>query len=118
MPLKRHETIGLLSMLAHNPQLMGRASEGLEAVLADDAKVLKANAKPAREVDARLYRDNRIFRHRLVVETPEARLLVDLEPDAVTQAMIEVVAIARVRDDPDGKLMDIPTLAAGPQGVG
>ena len=36
----------------------------------------------------------------------------------MTQAMIEVLPIARVRDDLDGKLMDISPLAVGLQGGG
>lgn len=84
MPLKRYETIGLLSVLAHNSQLMGGAGEGLEAILADNAKVLQANAEPTREVDAGLYRDDRTFRYRLVVETPKTWLLVNLEAHAMT----------------------------------
>lgn len=118
MPLKRYKAIGFPSVLAHNSQLMGRTGEGLEAILADDAKVLQANAEPTREVDAGLYRDDRTFRYRLVVETPKTWLLVNLEAHAVTQAMIEVLPIARVRDDLDGKLMDISPLAAGLQGDG
>ena len=86
-------------------------------VLGDDHEVLDAHATDAGQVDARL--DG----HDMARDEPrpagpcKPRRLVDVEPDAVPEAMAEVVAVARGGDDVAGDRVDLATGRARLDGV-
>ena len=69
------------------------------AVLGDDDEVLDPDAEAAGDVDAGLDRDDVAGAEHVVGALAEARRLVDLEADAVAEAVAELVAVAAVADD-------------------
>ena len=76
------------------------------AVLGDDDHILNAHAALAGDVDARLHRDDHARRADRVVESREARPLVDLEADAVAEAVAERARVRRL-DDVARDLVDV-----------
>ena len=83
---------------ADDPQILRERAEIAVAVLGDDDEVLDAHAEPLRHVDAGLDRHH-VAREQLVLGArAEARPLVDLDPDAVADAVAELVAVAGIGD--------------------
>ena len=79
-------------------QLLRERGEEVDAVVADDRQVLDPHAAEALEVDARLDRDGVPGAQRVARLGREARRLVHGQPDAVTEAVAEVLAEAGVGD--------------------
>ena len=70
--------------------------EDIAAVLGDDHEILDPHAADARQVDARLDRDDVARRRaRVSAGARQPRRLVGDEPDAVPEPVAEVLAVAR-----------------------
>ena len=69
------------------------------AVVGDDHEVLDAHADGARDVDPGLDRDHHAGSERGLALLGQPRALVDVEPDAVAEAVAEVLGVAGGVDD-------------------
>src|SRR5262249_4102173 len=79
-------------------QLTGQMAEYLVAVWCDQDVVLDADAAPARKVDARLDGEDHAGLQHSLRPRSQGRPLMDLQADAVPQAVPEVVAVAGIGD--------------------
>src|SRR5689334_18794006 len=84
---------------AGRDQLLRVAGEALAAVPGDHHEILDAHPADARQVDPWLHCDDHPLFQGCGVRDGEARILVDLETDAVTGAVLEVLAMAGLGDD-------------------
>src|SRR6476619_6574976 len=84
---------------AGRDQLLRVAGEALAAVPGDHDEILDPHPADARQVDARLHCDDHALLEGCVVGDGQARILVDLETDAVTGAVLEVLSVAGLGDD-------------------
>src|SRR5207247_1148279 len=106
----------------------GRGSTDRQQVLADRREhvrpvgghhheVLDPHAEAPGDVHARLDGDDGAGLERRLVALGQARLLVDLQPDAVAEAVAELVAVAGLVDDRPRHRVDLPPGAPGAHGV-
>src|SRR4051794_33890746 len=95
---------------------LGGPAEDLAGVLGDDDQVLDAHAAAAGDVDARLDRDHVPPRQVRVLAARQPRTLVDLEADAVTEAVAEVVLVSRRGDQVACDRVDLAPGWARPDG--
>ena len=80
--------------LGDDRQLLGQAREHLLSVLADDHQVLDPHTEHTRQIHAGLDRHDVADAQRLLARGPrQARPLVDLHADAVTEAVAEMLAV-------------------------
>ena len=81
--------VSILSPAARSGlETVREVGQDLAAVVRDEHQILDANAAPPAPVEARLERDH-VADDELVADAAHARRLVDLEPDAVAEAVIE-----------------------------
>ena len=82
-----------------NHQFFRTFRQNSAAVFLKDGDVLDADAEFAGDIDARLGRNDRVQRDRQIVARVAVRRLVDLQTEAVTVAVGEISAVARLGDD-------------------
>src|SRR4051812_47807497 len=76
---------------AHHHQIVPRVVQELAPRLGAGDAVLDADAKPARDVDTRLVAEDHAGAQWRAVAADQVRLLVDIEAEAVTDAVDEVL---------------------------
>src|SRR3954462_5497443 len=97
-----------------DPQVLRQRRDDLAAVVGDDDEVLDPHTDRAGHVHTRLDRDDVARLQRVLPLLGEPRALVDLEPDAVAEAVAEVLGVARVVYDPPRGRAGPPARAAPP----
>src|SRR3954447_2756659 len=97
-----------------DPQVLRQRRDDLAAVVGDDDEVLDPHADRAGHIDPRLDRDDVARLQRVLPLLGEPRPLVDLEPDPVSEAVAEVLGVARVVDDRARDRVDLPAGRARP----
>src|SRR5215467_3283750 len=97
-------------------EVLGRQRQQLRlGALADDERVLDADAAAPGKVDPRLDGDGHPVRQCTGAQRAEGRRLVDLQPDPVAEPVPELLGPAGPGDDVPGGRVDGPHVGADPQ---
>src|SRR5579875_1517027 len=76
-----------------------QAGQSLCAVGRNQYVVFDPHTSPARQIDARLQGENHAWLNRRVTLGPQPRRFVDLQPEAMTESMAEIFAIASLSNN-------------------
>src|SRR6476619_3680919 len=93
-------------------EVLGGRGQHLAASVVDDHEVLDPDPEAAGHVDARLDRDGVAAHEGGLGARGQARRLVDLQPDAVAEAVTELVAVAALLDDAAGDAIQLTGVRA------
>ena len=96
---------------------LGQRGEDLAAVLGDHHQVLDPDPELARQVDAGLDGDDVAGAQLVLGALRQPRRLVDLEADAVTETVAELLAVAGGVDHRAGDGVDLAAAGPGPDGL-
>src|SRR5205823_12829609 len=98
---------------AHGQQCLADRGDRLGTLLGPHHEVLDPHAEAPGEVDPRLNGDDVAGLERRLVALGQARLLVNLEPDPVAEAVAELVAVAGLLDHRPRDRVDLPSSRPG-----
>src|SRR4051794_2902112 len=94
-------------------EVLRGGGQHLAAAVVDDHEILDPHAEATRHVHARLHRDGVAADQIAFRARCEGGRLVDLEPDSVTEAVAELVAVAALLDDVARDPVEFPRAGAG-----